>query len=158
MADCRSQVKKGNNEIKIKLISKAKDVFVKADKARIYQVIMNLLSNAIKFSQQGGIIIIMVEKPGTNNNPNNNQILVKVKDNGEGIDAQIFPTLFTKFATKSQTRGTGLGLFICKGIIEAHGGRIWAENNNLINGEKGATFYFSLPVLSIQEHNMLVNE
>jgi len=158
MADCRSQVKKGNNEIKIKLISKAKDVFVKADKARIYQVIMNLLSNAIKFSQQGGIIIIMVEKPSTNNNPNNNQILVKVKDNGEGIDAQIFPTLFTKFATKSQTRGTGLGLFICKGIIEAHGGRIWAENNNLINGEKGATFYFSLPVLSVQEHNMLVNE
>ena len=151
MADCRSQIKKNNNKIKIKLISKAKDVFVRADRTRIYQVITNLLSNAIKFSQQGGTIIIMVEKqaPGTNNN---NQILVKVKDTGEGIDAQIFPTLFTKFAAKSQPQGTGLGLFICKGIIEAHGGRIWAENNNLNNGEKGAAFYFSLPVLSVQQH------
>jgi signal transduction histidine kinase len=54
------------------------------------------------------------------------------------------PRLFTKFATKSQTGGTGLGLFICKGIIEAHGGKIWAENNK--DGERGATFSFSLPL------------
>ena len=73
---------------------------------------------------------------------NNNQWVIDgVKDTGIGIDSEIMPRLFTKFATKSQTGGTGLGFFICKGIIEAHGGRIWAENNR---DGKGATFYFSL--------------
>jgi signal transduction histidine kinase len=142
MADCRSHVKKGN-VIKIELTSKTKDVFVKADKARIYQVIMNLLGNAIKFIQKDGIINIIVEKEeGQCTSNNNNQILVKVKDTGAGIDPEIFPRLFSKFATKSQTGGTGLGLFISKSIIESHAGKIWAENNNDI----GATFYFSLPL------------
>lgn len=143
IADCESQVKKGSG-IKIELTSKAKDVFVKADRARIYQVIMNLLDNAIKFIQKDGIINITVKKEEQyNSNNNNNQILVKVKDTGTGIDPEIFPRLFSKFATKSQTGGTGLGLFISKNIIEAQGGRIWAENNR---DDIGATFYFSLPL------------
>ncbi|MFL6419995.1 MAG: sensor histidine kinase, partial [Nitrososphaeraceae archaeon] len=73
---------------------------------------------------------------------------VSIKDTGEGIDDDIIPLLFTKFATKSQ-QGTGLGLYISKSIIEAHGGRIWAHNNHdmLDNGEKrGATFSFTLPL------------
>jgi two-component system, OmpR family, sensor histidine kinase VicK len=142
IADCESQVKKGN-DIKIELTSKSKDVFVKTDRARIYQVIMNLLGNAIKFIQKDGIINITVKKEEQYNGNNNNQILVKVKDTGTGIDPEIFPRLFSKFATKSQTGGTGLGLFISKSIIEALDGRIWAENNR---DDIGATFYFSLPL------------
>jgi two-component system sensor histidine kinase VicK len=143
IADSRSQVKKGN-DIKIELTSKAKDVFVKADKARIYQVIMNLLGNAIKFIQKDGLINIAVEKEeGQYTSNNNNQIVVKVKDTGAGIDPEIFPRLFSKFATKSQTGGTGLGLFISKSIIESHDGKIWAENNS---DDKGATFCFNLPL------------
>jgi len=74
----------------------------------------------------------------------NDEVVVWVKDTGTGIDSQIFPRLFSKFATKSEVGGTGLGLFISKSIVEAHGGRIWAENNS--EGRKGATFYFSLPL------------
>lgn len=81
-----------------------------------------------------------------------NNIIISVKDNGQGIDSNILPNLFSKFKAKSFS-GTGLGLYICKNIIEAHGGRIWAENNNFINGERGATFYFSLPVLSVQQQH-----
>jgi signal transduction histidine kinase len=73
----------------------------------------------------------------------NQQVIVSIKDTGIGIDPQIMPRLFTKFATKSQTGGTGLGLFICKGIIEAHGGNIWAENNS---DGKGSNFYFTIPL------------
>jgi signal transduction histidine kinase len=69
---------------------------------------------------------------------------VSIKDTGIGIAPEIMPRLFTKFATKSE-RGTGLGLFISKSIIEAHGGRIWAENNK---DGKGATFSFSLPIVN----------
>ena len=71
--------------------------------------------------------------------------LVSVWDTGTGIDHDIFPRLFEKFASKS-FKGTGLGLFICKSIVESHGGRIWAENNRGSVGEKGATFYFTLPI------------
>ena len=74
----------------------------------------------------------------------NDEVVVWVKDTGTGIDSQIFPRLFSKFATKSEVGGTGLGLFISKSIVEAHGGRIWAENNS--EDVKGATFYFSLPL------------
>ena len=117
-------------------------VFVYADKGRISQVISNLLNNAVKFTKDGGSITVTVEKE-EEKKYTNQQILVAIKDTGIGIDPQIMPRLFTKFATKSQTRGTGLGLFICKGIIEAHGGNIWAENNR---DGKGAIFSFSLPV------------
>ena len=74
-----------------------------------------------------------------------NDIIVSVKDTGQGIDSEVLLRLFTKFATKSETGGTGLGLFISKSIVEAHRGKIWAENNA---GSKGATFSFSLPIVN----------
>ncbi|HZI71595.1 MAG TPA: ATP-binding protein, partial [Nitrososphaeraceae archaeon] len=135
--DSKNQLKKDSNK-RIELASK-ESVFVEADKARISQVIINLINNAIKFTQKDGIIIIMIE----NEEQGNNQILVSVKDTGTGIDPEILPRLFTKFATKSETGGTGLGLFISKSIVKAHGGRIWAENNKYT---RGATFYFTLPL------------
>ena len=78
-----------------------------------------------------------------NEDDNQQHVLVSVKDSGTGIDPEILPRLFTKFATKSETGGTGLGLFISKSIVKAHGGRIWSENNKYT---RGATFYFSLPL------------
>ena len=118
-----------------------RDILIQADKGRISQVISNLLSNAIKFTTEG-TILISVEKDKSSNNNNNKAIIVSVKDSGQGIDSSILPRLFTKFASKSY-KGTGLGLFISKGIIEAHGGKIWGKNN-LVG--KGATFSFSLPL------------
>jgi two-component system, OmpR family, sensor histidine kinase VicK len=130
-----------NNNGAINLVyHQPQDIFIYADKGRISQVVSNLLDNAVKFTKDGGIITVVVENRDDNNHQ---QIVISVKDQGTGIDSQIFPRLFTKFATKSQTRGTGLGLFICKGIVEAHGGKIWAENNP---DGKGATFSFSLPL------------
>jgi signal transduction histidine kinase len=114
----------------------ATEIYLEADKRRISQVIYNLLHNAIKFTNEGSITISVKRKTD-----DNKVIVVSVNDTGTGIDPEIYPRLFTKFATKSIT-GTGLGLFISKSIVEAHGGRIWAENN--IDG-KGATFAFSLP-------------
>ena len=72
------------------------------------------------------------------------EVIVSVKDNGLGIDSEIMPRLFTKFASKGSAGGTGLGLFISKSIVEAHDGRIWAQNNT---DGRGATFYFSLPLI-----------
>ena len=115
-----------------------KEIFVKADKARIQQVILNLLSNAYKFTENGKIII--------NIKKNGNQINIKVQDNGQGIYYDILPRLFEKFATKSEV-GTGLGLYISKNIVEAHGGSIKGYNNS---DGKGATFEFILPIENIQ--------
>ena len=114
------------------------DVFVQADKGRITQVVSNLLSNAIKFTQEGTISISLERKE----DDNNDHVVISVKDSGQGINPEILPKLFTKFATKSET-GTGLGLFISKSIVEAHRGKIWAENN--ADG-KGSTFHFILQV------------
>jgi signal transduction histidine kinase len=107
---------------------------------RLTQVISNLLSNAIKFTHEGTIVVTTRK----DNTYNSNLVIVSVKDTGKGIDPEILPRLFTKFATNSE-KGTGLGLFICKSIVEAHGGKIWAENNK---DSKGATFSFSLPINS----------
>ncbi len=144
-----------NTAIKILFESKAKeegegkqDIIIEADKARIYQVISNLLSNAIKFTEMAGDSVSIAAIAHNENN----QVIVCVKDRGSGIDSEILPRLFTKFATKSE-RGTGLGLFISKSIVEAHGGRIWAENN--VDNGKGATFYFSLPLIKKQEQPKL---
>jgi len=113
-----------------------KEIVVNADKSRITQVISNLLSNAIKFTKQGTVLITVEKKK------DNKEVIVSMKDTGSGLDPEILSRLFSKFASKS-FKGTGLGLFISKSIIEAHGGRIWAENN--ADG-KGATFTFNLPI------------
>ena len=116
------------------------ELIVEADRNRINQAISNLINNAIKFtSQKGGIISITTGK--RNNKDENQEVIIAVKDTGEGINPEIIPRLFTKFTTKSSS-GTGLGLYISKSIVEAHGGRIWAENNP---DGKGATFAFTLP-------------
>jgi signal transduction histidine kinase len=139
--------KKGNN---VALLSKLDDrhIIVEADKERVTQVISNLLNNAVKFTKEGSIFIKVVKE---SKYEEREEVIVSVRDTGTGIDSEIFPRLFTKFATKSELAGgTGLGLFISKSIVEAHGGKMWAENNNKIinNGqERGATFYFSLPVM-----------
>jgi|RhiMetdeSRZDD1v2_1073273.scaffolds.fasta_scaffold00021_81 signal transduction histidine kinase len=116
-----------------------KDVIVEADKGRLSQVLANLLSNAVKFTEKGTITIDTSES--------DKEVIVSVRDTGTGIDPEVYQKLFSKFITKSD-RGTGLGLFISKSIIESHGGRIWAENN--LDG-LGATFYFSLPGSSHSE-------
>jgi signal transduction histidine kinase len=113
-------------------------IIIKGDKGRISQVLSNLLSNAVKFTEIEDSIVVSAEKKEADE-----VIIVSVKDTGIGIDSEIFPRLFTKFASKSERGGTGLGLYISSSIIEAHGGKIWAENNP--TGEKGATFSFSLP-------------
>ena len=122
------------NDSNIKFEYSPRKIVVKADRMRISQVVSNLLTNAVKFTKQGTVYVSADNKDG--------QVVVSVKDTGPGIDPEIMPRLFTKFTTKSQT-GTGLGLFISKSIIEAHDGRIWAENNK---DKKGATVAFRLPL------------
>jgi signal transduction histidine kinase len=122
------------NNPSLRVLYKASDVIVEADKERITQVISNLLSNALKFTEEG-YISVSAENKGKD-------ILVTVKDTGVGIDQEVLPRLFSKFITKSE-KGTGLGLYISKNIVERHGGKIWAENN--ADG-KGATFSFSIPI------------
>jgi signal transduction histidine kinase len=125
----------------------ADEIFiVESDRNRLIQVVTNLLNNAIKFTNEGIITVIVERKK--DDNSDNNEIVVSIKDTGTGIDSEILPKLFTKFATKSKAEGgTGLGLFISKNIIDRHGGRMWAINNTIINGNgKGSTFSFSLPI------------
>jgi signal transduction histidine kinase len=136
-------------------------LIVFADKLRIFEVLSNLMNNALKFSSGESITISVTRlqnnkdkanhvHPGERENgessnrkkKNNGFVLVSIKDKGKGIDKEILTRLFSKFVTKSE-QGTGLGLYIAKSIIEAHGGRIWAQNNK---DGKGATFSFSLPV------------
>ena len=111
---------------------------IEADKTRIYEVVSNLLSNAIKFTASGTITITS-RVEGRN-------AIISIKDTGRSIDPELMPRLFTKFASKSET-GTGLGLYLSKKIIEAHSGKIWAENNK---EGKGATFTFTLPLMKSQ--------
>jgi signal transduction histidine kinase len=140
ISDSRNQIQKEHKDnIKLELLSIEDGILVEGDKNRLNQVISNLLSNAIKFSKEnGGTITIRVQKKD-----NNDDVLVSVKDSGAGIDPEILPRLFTKFATKSETGGTGLGLYISKSIVESHGGRILAQNNS---DGKGSTFSFTLPI------------
>lgn len=129
--------KNRNNGKNVKLLYEPRDIIVEGDKGRISQVISNILSNATKFTTDGSISI--------KSEKSNNQVIISVKDTGTGIDSELFPRLFSKFASKSFS-GTGLGLFIAKSIIESHNGKIWAENN--IDG-RGATFYFTLPLQKV---------
>jgi signal transduction histidine kinase len=152
--DTQTQVLANNSKIKLSLsLDKSSSrssvvvndgpISVEADRERITQVLYNLFDNAIKFSEEG---IISVGAERKRNNRDNDDakevILISVKDTGSGIHPEIMPKLFSKFASKSFS-GTGLGLYISKGIGEAHGGRMWAENNS---DGKGATFHFTLPL------------
>ncbi|MGN6351633.1 MAG: ATP-binding protein [Candidatus Nitrosocosmicus sp.] len=141
-----------NKSIKIEYIL-YKNIRIYADKAGINRVLSNLVGNSIKFNPQGGNINIDVEKKEISSVKEKNDIhknkkieiiIISVKDTGTGIQQEIFPNLFAKFTTTS-FQGIGLGLFISKNIVEAHGGKIWAKNNK---DGKGATFSFSLPLTS----------
>jgi signal transduction histidine kinase len=135
--DMQSTIPKGK-DIRIRFESKVMraSVMIEGDKGRIFQVISNLLDNAIKFTEEGEIVVVLDQKDG--------EAIVTVGDTGSGIAPEIYSSLFTKFTTRSE-KGTGLGLFIARSIVEAHGGKIWAENNR--NG-RGAMFTFTLPVIT----------
>jgi signal transduction histidine kinase len=127
------------NKHRLKILYEPEDIFIEADKERMTQVVSNLLNNAVKFTtEEQGVIFVITQRK------DDSDVVVSINDSGQGIDPEILPRLFTKFATKSFD-GTGLGLFISKSIVESHGGKIWAENNKY---GKGATFSFSLPLVS----------
>jgi signal transduction histidine kinase len=170
--DHRNQILKDNIETKTEdtnaginfiFLPGKDDIEVEADKSRIAQVISNLLSNAIKFTRQerieaekelskdnqGKTILITAEKDDVRK-----EAVVSIRDAGIGIDSEIFPRLFSKFASKS-FEGTGLGLFISRSIVEAHGGKIWAENNSGDSFEEGgATFRFSLALSDVSHEDI----
>jgi signal transduction histidine kinase len=133
----------------IKLLYEPKDIFLEADKLRLSRVISNLLNNAIHFTKNGNITITTKETK-TNDNDNTKleqkeQVLVSIKDTGPGIPSILLQKLFSKFISTASS-GTGLGLFVSKSIVKAHGGEIWAENNP--DGE-GATFSFRIPKIQV---------
>ena len=156
--DYRKQVANGN----VKVMYEPGDgiTLVEADRQRLIQVISNLLNNAIKFTEEGTVTVTTttIRRKDMDRDRGEGEgaaeVVIAVKDTGTGIDPELMPRLFTKFATKSY-QGTGLGLFIAKSIIEVHGGRMWAENNNDNNNSdrkhEGATFYFTLPVVDMNE-------
>jgi signal transduction histidine kinase len=154
-------IKSRGDEIEIAFADPRVDpIVVEADKTRIYEVISNLLANAIKFTRKNnsdsgdgiGTITIFTDiksiqadkKSNSNSGVEEEEVIISVRDRGMGIDPNVQGKLFSKFVTTSAA-GSGLGLFISKGIVEAHGGRIWAQNNP---DGIGATFYFSLPLSS----------
>ena len=168
ISDFRNQIKNENRDSNLKLEASFSldedaykkdddkdDILIEADRNRLYQVLSNLLNNAIKFTKEGTISVSVMTKrrKGKEKEKENsyNEIIVSISDTGPGIDPEIFPRLFSKFSTKSETGGTGLGLYISKSIIEAHGGKMWAENNNHNNNnltgveKRGTTITFTLP-------------
>jgi signal transduction histidine kinase len=143
-----------NNKIKLELISGqdseynsgknlSKSGQVNADRYRIQQVLSNLVDNAVKYTPEGGTISISVNRNDFKASKDG-MVTIRVKDTGSGIDLKMMPRLFTKFASSNTITGMGLGLYISKSIVEAHGGDIWAENNE--QGESGATFSFRIPL------------
>ena len=157
--DCRKQIANGNVKLMYDLGNSV--TLVEADKRRLTQVFSNLLNNALKFTKEGNVTVSSILKrtdigrdgAGGEERAREEEVLIAVKDTGTGIDPELMPRLFTKFATKSY-QGTGLGLFISKAIVEAHGGKMWAENNNNNDSSgkrlSGATFYFTLPVIDVK--------
>jgi signal transduction histidine kinase len=146
--DFKNDIQKKGNNFAL-LYNPDYNLVVEADKGRLTQVISNLIDNALKFTKQGTISINVVKKRRNEDGKNDGQeeVVVSVEDTGTGIDPEIFPRLFTKFATKSDMAGgTGLGLFISKSIVEAHGGKMLAHNNIDKGKNRGASFYFTLPI------------
>ncbi|HET8793810.1 MAG TPA: HAMP domain-containing sensor histidine kinase [Nitrososphaeraceae archaeon] len=141
-----------NQNVKFIFQPTKEPIMVFADKERIYQVISNLIKNSLKFTPPTeGKIEIILEKVRKEDDNEKEFVLVKIKDNGIGIDKEILPHLFEKFVTKSE-KGTGLGLYISKSIVEAHGGKIWVETNNNLD-DKGAIFKFVLPLSNHYQNN-----
>ena len=151
--DMQYQIKASNKNVQLLLdkpvcitdaLSRIKEtdrVFVNADRTGLVQVVTNLLNNAIKHTSEGLISVSIAKEIDDHKSTKSNQyVIVSIKDTGSGISPQMFPKLFTKFGTDS---GTGLGLYVSKNIIEAHGGKMSAENNK---DGMGATFTFSLPL------------
>ena len=131
-------VHEGRNEV----------IQIEGDKNRLTQVISNLVGNAVKFTTHGSITVKAEIEREEREIQDKDKALVSVKDTGSGIDPEIMPRLFTKFVAKSNA-GTGLGLFISKSIIEAHGGKIWALNNRSSDGNSssaGSIFMFNIPL------------
>ncbi len=145
-------------------------IIIFADKIKIFEVLSNLLNNAIKFSNGESITVSTTEsqndrsianhvnfknpKDGKSNIEkiqDNELVIVSIRDKGKGIDEEILPRLFNKFVTKSN-QGTGLGLYIAKSIVEAHGGQIWAHNNKNKNGQSSLLAYHYTPNTVIQIH------
>jgi signal transduction histidine kinase len=135
-------------------------LLVNIDRLRMFEVLSNLVRNAIKYSYDGEgnssgssgdprTITITTERRRKDDDENNagggspGYVMVSVKDEGQGISADMLPRLFTKFSADRDKGGTGLGLYIAKNLVEVHGGRIWAKNNE---DGKGATFTFTLPL------------
>ena len=149
----RNQIRKANIDINLLFEPCEEILLVQADQERIIQVISNLLGNAIKFTRrEGGIVRVKLQMRRDDydyskmkkNVSVKSVAVISVTDTGSGIDSDIMPRLFEKFASKSY-QGTGLGLFISKSIVEAHGGKIWGQNNS---DGKGATFHFTLPIVN----------
>jgi signal transduction histidine kinase len=132
--------------VTVRFFAAPQPLILKGDKTRMFEVISNLLRNALKFTRNGVIEIRLRIKES--------EVQVQIKDSGKGIDTEILPKLFGKFVTKSES-GTGLGLYLSKNIIEAHGGKVWAENNQ---GEPGASFYFTLPMISPEQSAKIRND
>jgi two-component system phosphate regulon sensor histidine kinase PhoR len=115
------------------------DSKITADQVRIGQVVGNILDNAVKFSPHGGQVTIKLQEQ-------NDEYLVSIIDQGIGVSPEYFDHIFERFYrvrndVSRQYSGIGLGLYVAKAIVEAHGGRIWLSNNQ----GKGSTFYFTLP-------------
>jgi two-component system sensor histidine kinase VicK len=128
----------------VKLRYEPKDILIVADKVRVGRVISNLLNNAIKFTSRGEITISVIELKHNNNDDDddgNGEIQVNIKDTGTGLSPAILPKLFSKFVS-TDSGGTGLGLFVSRNIVEAHGGKIQAQNND---DGIGAMFSFTIP-------------
>jgi signal transduction histidine kinase len=134
--DTENQIDKNMVEMRYNP-SETNPPLVYADRAKLTQVVSNLLNNAIKFTQAGSITVDVVK--------DDNKAIVRIKDTGAGIHPRVESKLFSKFVTNSSS-GTGLGLFISKSIVEAHGGKISGSNNT---NDKGATFSFSLPLVEL---------
>jgi signal transduction histidine kinase len=165
VGDYREQI--ANSNVKLMYEPGNNNTFVvEADRRRVTQVISNLLNNSIKFTKEGRVTVtttirrkdVVVADRDNNHGDGgggSEEVIIAIKDTGSGIDPELTPRLFTKFASKSY-QGTGLGLFISKSIVEAHGGKIWAENNSNNGSDsdrkhEGATFYFTLPVVAMNE-------
>jgi signal transduction histidine kinase len=140
------QTTAAENGISLRVEETPPGLTVRRDSERIMQVLSNLVGNGIKFVGRGGSVVLKCELKG-------DEAIFSVADSGPGIAGEDLDRLFEKFWQRRRTdkRGVGLGLAIARGIVEAHGGRIWVESRI---GD-GSTFYFTLPAVSQRREDHL---